>query len=545
MPVKGSTITFSDVEKLFAKVPVADLRETELFVTGDHWQGGAGWKGWEPESASEGALKQFALVERLFNAKNVCGGMVSRIRGAALGKEPDWEIVPRNRSTPAMPQTETTPPVRTEKDGQFLEIDKSLVRWWDEKQVHKYLKEFISNKASYGKSAIRIHIPKGYLKANGDKKFLTVKDLDDALDKIFITVPHYANIIDSEDADFGTKYTVMREEKRDDADLAEPLRYEVGYIAESGETVLRQVTETSLGQPQKPSELALTLGGNLLTHVVGEYREAIISTTVKHQQRAVNHAKTGENFALANINFPETTFINADLPTDTVEVGGKIVDRPKEMAQGAGRWRSLLGLRTMDATGGERITTPDVRWRDGADPERFARVAANNTRDMHQEAGMLYIYLADSEYASGDARIEAMTDYLILLVDSKTLIDNTGHWLLTTVLRLAYNLLGQKDKIDSFEVIFSSNLTIGRVSNEDKAIMLQEVQAGLRSQRNYIIKCEVSDDPTSELMAIAVDPPLKNAQPNAIEVANASADAQIRVQQATPQPAPVVREASA
>ena len=95
--VKGKSITYEEVGEVFAKVPLVELEETESFVAGDYWQKANGWTGWTPESNSESAVRQFQMVERLFNAKNVCGGMVARIRGAALGKEPDWEIV-RNRA---------------------------------------------------------------------------------------------------------------------------------------------------------------------------------------------------------------------------------------------------------------------------------------------------------------------------------------------------------------------------------------------------------------------------------------------------------------
>jgi hypothetical protein len=187
-------------------------------------------------------------------------------------------------------------------------------------------------------------------------------------------------------------------------------------------------------------------------------------------------------------------------------------------------WRNLIGRLTYDATGNERLATPDVKFRDNADPEKFAKVADNNTRDMHQEAGMLYIYLADSEYASGNARVEAMTDYLILLIDAKTMIDNIGVWLLTSVLRLAYNFAGKPEAdLEDFKVIFSSKITLGRVSNEDKAQMLEEVNAGLRAKRNYMVAAEVTDDPTSELAVIATDGPLKTAGPDPLVMLQAQA----------------------
>lgn len=499
MATKGSQIKFETANEELGKIPAGDLAITEQFITGDHWQNGNGWIGWVPESSSEEAQKQFMMVVRLFNAKNVCGGMVDRVRGATLGKEPDWEVVKKRDGT----ESEQTTNGKAKKPVEFQKIDIALLKWWNDKKVHSKLKEFISNKAAYGKAAIRIYIPSGYVQSNGSASVIRAKDLDEALSKIFIEVPRYDSFIDPIDIEFGQKYTVLKLAKASEDD---PEKIEITYIDENGMTVVRQVSDVKddTGTATNP----LDLRGQPLTYVHGDYEDALISETVKAQQRAVNHAKTGENFALANINFPETTFINAALPTETVTgSNGKKVEVVKPMAQGMGRWRSLMGLVTQRFDGSEELAKPEVIYREGADPERFARVAENNTRDMHQEAGMLYIYLADSEYASGDARIEAMTDYLILLVDYKTVMDTTGEWLISTVLNFAYNLLQQPEKIDTFDVIFSSKLTIGRLSTDDKRTMMEEVAAGLRSKRNYMVTAEVSDDPDSELQVIKVDQP--------------------------------------
>jgi len=527
MPVKGEKISWQDVKAILGSIPSEELLETERFVKGDHWQQGKGWTGWYPESGSADAMAQFRLVEKLFNPKNVCGGMVKRVRGAVLGKEPDWEIVPKDREKNPLPVATNgngNPAPKT-KDKKFEALDKSLVRWWTEKKVHQKLKDFVSNRSAYGKAGIRIYIPSGYVKPDPQGRLtLTVKDIDDALSKIYVEVPHWGSVVDAPDLEFGQNFTVIENAKNKPED---PSSYEVCYLDENGLTWIRQLKEAGTGQTSNADGMSdvkrsIDLRGNLLTYVAGHYTDAMISPTVKAQQKSVNHAKTGENFALANINFPETTFINANIPTEKKTIDGKLVEVPLPMAAGAGRWRNLVGRVIQNWQGGEEIVKPDVKWRDGADPDKFAKVADNNTRDMHQEAGMLYIYLADSEYASGNSKVESMTDYLILLVDEKTGMDTAGVWLLTTVLRLAMNLSNAgPDEMEGFEVIFSTKLTIGRVSSQDKTLFLDEVAKGLRSKRNYMVVAEVTDDPDSELAVIATDTPLKD---NPIEVAKAQAD---------------------
>lgn len=527
--VAGANVTYDEIEKLFSNIPTFLLRETELFLEGDHWQNQLGWIGWRPESASRTAFDDWTMIEQGFTSKNVIKSIVNRVKGAVLGKEPDWQIVsidelnkaddtppvpmppvippPTNGNGAAPVPTLVTPPTppKTTAQIEWEGVDKIMNDWWVDKRVHRALKRFIRHYAAYGKASIQIYIPKGYLIGDGSGGYKlniqTQSNLEEVLCKIYVDTPGYAHIIDAEDENFGEDYVCLRLRKSAEEDEN---TYEVHYVDENEITHIRQVERESEGTE---AEIAVDLGGNLLTFITGEYFDALISRPVKQQQRQLNHAKTMEGYAIANINFPETTFINASMETEqSKDPLGNTVETVKPLFRGLGRYLNLIGITTVDSQGSEKIATPDVRYKDVANPEHFAKVADNNTRDMHQEASMLYVLLANSPYPSGDSRIEAMTDYLILLVDFKTLIDTVGVWLLQTVLRLAFNFTGETNKNDQFAVLFSTKLTIGRISPADKEIMLQEVAANLRSKRNYMITAEVTDDPNIELEAISLEP---------------------------------------
>lgn len=507
MAVKGATIPYDKVEELFAKIPVKELESTKSFLAGDHWQGGAGWVGWQPEIKSTSYINDCIFIQKTFTSQNVIKGMVWRLRGAVLGKEPDWEVTTIEDAKPLEVNTQG----KRIKDEKYVEIDKALTVWWTEKRVHEALKNFATNYASYGKAAIRIYVPKGYVETDGDGQIsLAVQSgasLSDVLSKIYISTPDFKNVAEALDEDFGEQYVCLQMKKDD---ISDEIVYEVHYLDEKKQAHVRQLTQAnSTGNANNgtKADISLDLGGALLTYIVGEYDRAMISPPVKQQQRQVNHAKTMEGYAIANINFPETTFINADIPTETTtNEYGKTVETAKSFKRGMGVFLKLIGLPMDRADGSQAITTPEVHYRDGADPAKFATVAENNTRSMHQEAGMIYILLSQSPYPSGDARIESMTDYLILLVDYKTLVDTAGVWLLSTVLRLAYHFTGQTEESSKFRVVFSSKLTLGRMSVQDKTLMLAEVNARLRSQRNYMITAEVTDDPSTELSIIATEP---------------------------------------
>lgn len=511
-PLEAATITFDDIEKKFAKIPVKDLLVTERFYNGDHWQDKGGWIGWQPPlEVGAASNSDWELIERGFTSKNVIRGIVKRLVGAIFGNEPDYSIVPINRNTDVPPDTGEAP-VLTAEEKRWQEIDKIVTRWWSEKNVLDCLKRFIRNHALYGKASLYIYIPKGYLEApaaKGETPRLNVNatDLENVLSRIFVSTPRYEAVIDVTDDAYGNKYTILKHKKKEpeDEDV-----YELHYVDPDGKTHIRQVRQ---GKDAGEMELSVELGGELLSLVAGEFDDALISPSMKQQQRQLNHAKTMEGYAIANINFPETVFINAELETEEKKgADGKGITTVRDLFRGVSTFMSLIGVKQMTPDGGEAYATPDVKYKPAADPEKFAKVAENNTIDMHQEAGMIYVITSSSPYPSGESRVETMTDYLILLIDRKTLSDNIGARVVKSVLRLAFNFTDEKDLIDKFDVIFATKLTLGRVSPEDRKLMLEEVNKRLRSRRNYMIMAGVTDDPTLELKEIAKDPPTVDQQ---------------------------------
>lgn len=482
-------LDYSTCEKLIGKVPNKEIAETKAFIEGDHWQKQAGWIGWRPESGSKSAVNTWIFIEQNFTAKNVIGGMIKRLKGAIAGQQPDFAIVPKDRDNAS-----------EALNVKLSQWDRAVNAWWTNKNVHSEIRKYVQNRTAHGKACLRIYIPKGLITKVGEKYKLNVSNFEEALEKIYVKAHEPENYIDGCDEDFGEKYSVVRL-KADDSPLEEnstnDYDYEICFVDKNKQTILRTLNKE--GQKQK---ISLDLKGKSLIFINGEYTDAIVSPTIKMQQKAVNHAKTGESLALSNINFPETTFIDVELPTEKVlQPSGKYEEK-LSLRSGWGVMRKLYSKIVSDAEGGDRPLSGQMIQRQPTDPKYFASVADNNTRDMHQEAGMLYIYLADSEYASGDAKLEAMADYLILLVDYQTEIDTIGRWLLETVILLAARFSNQNGDADKFEVTFSSKLTMGRLTVEERRLMIEEVKARLRSIRSYMVKAKVSDDPDSEITSI-------------------------------------------
>lgn len=493
---KGLSLTYDDCETEFSAIMkyVRSMKETELYIEGDHWQSKDGWIGWRPESNSKSAMNKWTFIEQAFTWKNVIGGMVKRLKGAIAGQQPDFAIVPKDKETTTDAEM-----------ALYKQMDAALNDWFTQKDVHEQIKKFVHNRTAHGKGCLRIHIPIGLLEKDGDGILnVPAKDFRSALDYIYVTAHDYDKFTDGKDVNFGEKYTIVRlagnvnPSDLNNATNMGRYAYEISFVDKKKRTVVRTVKQDT--KEAKP--FILDLGGQPLCLVKGDYTEAIISKSIKSMQRRVNCAKTNEGLAGDNINFPETTIIDGELPTEAVlQPSGKYKEQ-EVLPSGMGIWRKITSRLIQDADGGDRAVQAQIHERKQESPEHFARIASNNTRDMHQEAGMLYIYLADSEYASGDAKIEAMADYLILLVDSKTELDVVGTWVLNTVTRLAMRFANEEKLKEKFAATYSTKLTLGKLTVEERTLMLEEVKLLLRSPRSYQVVAGVSDDPEMETKTI-------------------------------------------
>jgi hypothetical protein len=516
--VKGATLSYTELEKYFAYIPVGELRENDDFVNGRHWENGKYWIGWRPMpdekgSISEAAVKQWQYVCQSFSHKNVIGSNLNRLEGAIIGNEPNFNIIPADYSPLDDPVDEANR-AQTESEKLFEGIDDLIVDWWTQKEIHQVLKTLLRSKASYGKTALLINIPSGYLVEKKqmitvDGKMIEVSGFafeednptfEDVLSRIHVQVIHYNNVIDVEDREFGRKFTIVRlnSSTNEQGEVFDKIGV---YFVDSDNLSYFRVVD----QNNNSNEIRCDLGGNNLCLTFGEYLNALVTPSVKRLQMDVNHAETGVNYALANINYPETTFINAAEITQRDERGND-TGKAKTPLQGLGVFRHLRGLLT-ETINGQQLSTPSIHERDGADPEKFAKVSEQKARDIDMMMGMDFKNLIGSEYASGKSKNKSMDDLDILITGYETTMNTIGTKLIENVIRLAFNFTNQTDKNKDFKVLFRVNVSQGKLTNEDKTGMREEVAQGLRSEENYILLAKVSDTPKREKQLIAAQPP--------------------------------------
>jgi hypothetical protein len=73
------------------------------------------------------------------------------------------------------------------------------------------------------------------------------------------------------------------------------------------------------------------------------------------------------------------------------------------------------------------------------------------------------------------------------------------------VLSLIAVFAGKPGRYASLRGVFESKMYMGKLSAEDRAAILGEVQAKLRSKSSAIVALEISDDPDAELRLIKTE----------------------------------------
>lgn len=517
--VKGATITYEEITRHFAKIPLPELIENDDFANDRHWQHGKYWIGWRPVPDEKGrysdaALKQWGYVCTSFTQKNIIGSNLSRLEGIILGNEPDFDIVAKSAS-PLEDETAEAARQKTPDEKFFDEIDEKTVEWWTQNEVHQTLKNLLRARAQCGKTAILTYVPGGFLEektievevdgVKQQKKIFGFAEenltVEQVLTRIKVDVIHFSNVIDVKDIEFGTTFTIVRLESSKEFGTETMIdKFGVFYVDTDNQSYFRIVTSNGGDE-----NISCDLGGNNLCLTFGEYSKSLITTSVKTLQKGVNHAETGSNYALANINYPETTFINA-MPIEAKDVNGNPTGKQVQPKQGLGIFRYLMGVIT-ETINGQQIATPSIHERDGADPEKFSKESEKKARDIDMLMGFGYKHLADSEYASGDSKAKSMDDLDILTADYETTMNTIGTKVIENVIRLAFFFTGKKEKNKDFDVLFRVNMSQGKPTIEEKRVGMEECDRGLRSDENYMLKFKVSDNPKTEKKRIAAQPP--------------------------------------
>ena len=146
------------------------------------------------------------------------------------------------------------------------------------------------------------------------------------------------------------------------------------------------------------------------------------------------------NFATSKVNFPPIFILNAEeFEGETTGSSGR-----SKITAGINSVFRLMGRLLYGGVDGmsEQQVKPSVIYGKTSEPEKHRDTIQAYELHIYDSAGMGWVKINESPYASARSRTEALTDYLILVTEIASVVENAGSWLLETLLNYGYNLTG-------------------------------------------------------------------------------------------------------
>lgn len=496
------------------------------YIEGDHWRKGEGWVGPMP-SKDEGKVYNDVMtrIERQFVSQNVCLEINSRHVDATVGRSPLWEFASEQAIVQAESRAERE--YQQEQDRQNARQDARMIDWYDGKGIHSTLYDAVFM-AKYGTSSLlRFVIPPSillsgwnYTDENGDSHFLSVDQEEEVAmlreQGIELTESNYIDKLTYEEAlnelhlevveptkgtvyvdpDTLKEYGCYSVSKDDGENYAE-----LSYIDEDGLTVLMV-----LGDKSGTGEgVRFDLGGQLWHHEIET--PSLLSEQVIQQQNLLNKARTMLSANLDWSAFIERIFLNARKPGKEVKdasspTGKRFVEQPYET--GTGTTNFVVGLKFVDREGNEQMTTPKVVFRDPLNVDVFRDSADEAYEAMLQESRQMHALISGDAAASGESRIQAMSDFMMSLYPTKIEADKAGRWVLKTAHMIA-SALSNESVNDDLRTRFECRLFPGTLPAELQAFYAGLVDKG-QMQLTTMLALIGIDDVDAEVAALMNSP---------------------------------------
>jgi hypothetical protein len=516
------------VASLFVNRRPPIAKSAQLYYAGDHWQRGQGFIGAKPLDRTAAYQATLAQIEHAFVSENIIAEVVDRHVSGLLGREPLWGFIPKEtvsaftafrrklfaktvaladsiskavsdkpaKTTPTI--GEKTTQTASQAQGFAQEADDALTIWWDTGEPLKILKQALTNVLLEKNTLLRFYIPSGYVNAEG--KIGPVGNLADALKMLRVDIVTQDLGGEFKDAnlqiDFGAYiYASGSKENSTTVDTAE-----LTFVSE-GMTVLRVIAEN-----KSMVDYSYDLNGELLMHEVT--RKPFVTPQLVSNQKALNLSDT---MMMRNVNLAgslERTVMNAERPKrpdrklnpDTGIVENVLADAP--YLTGPGATMFLTGLLIRDDKGNIiGRSNPNISFREPIAVTNFVETRNHYYEAILGQTNQLHVLIAGDANASGFSREQARGEYKSSLLESKTVIDNAGRWLMSVALRWAALLCAREKDFANLRCEFNSVIDTGPISSLDRAANLADVNAGLLSKETAMSRNGV-DDTDAEKMRI-------------------------------------------
>ena len=477
------------------------FQENEDFYNGEHWRDGEGFADTIPPPASLASQTIKKGIARIFVSENIIREIVKRRTDGVMARTPKWEFI---RAEPGTESSEARQEIQDD------EISIPMRKWWNTREIHNLMKEAIRISSLHGCAVLRIYIPPALLpEASGGAVSVRFSSIEEALDLIYIEVvapdravvhtdpysmqqvgavhfesPSFTDVVSRETAE-----GIFEDSFGDFAELT--------YL-DDGETVHAIVFDAG-----ERKQVEYDLRGRLLMYCTKN--ALLVTEQIRQLQRTINTTLTHMAFNNRETNFQQRVFFNGQPPGSVVKDPDTGEDRfvVEVVERGANRDLWVKGLETEDSEGSVRLESPSMEVIDPSDPNGYIRSIAEYRRGLYREAKQLHIELIKDATSTGEARLQAIADFVQDLLDMKEVADPIGRWVLETVYALAQNLAGRPVHRD-VKADFSTVINVGPIPQEVRRVIVEEVKAGLKSRFTAMTEIGI-EEPETEMQRIRDD----------------------------------------
>ena len=422
----------------------------------------------------------------IFVSKNIIKEINESHRDAVIGQEPDWSAATRE----ALPKGKEP---SAETQNLMGEAEMLATEWWDSKRILDVLQDATSNLLATGRGPLRLFVPKAFIEEDGTPK---PGDLKTWLGRIYLMAPSIGQQAIITDFDSMMQAGVYVTEQKGEK------RTELSFVDDDGKTILR-IYDDKANQTETDG---LELGGNLLHFEM--QREPLITEQIRQNQALFNTTLTMRTRNVGIAGFSERTFLNAKAPshfeTDPDDAG-KQIEVFDDFKVGAGTTNFVAGHTIEDEDGNIKgLTNASVSYRDPVRVDSFEATERAAYQNILEEARQLHRLIARDATASGESRIQARSDFVTSLGDTKTQVDAAGRWILETALALAATLSNNSGKFKALRFRFDSQIDAGPLSSDERRLIREETEGPkpLRSVQNAMALLGV-EDPQAMIEEIA------------------------------------------
>lgn len=485
-------VNFNEIRMLQAIDAVAgntfeNQDSNDEFFDGNHWQRGSGFldKAPPPSHIASGIVK--SGLENMFTGENVIGQVVTRRADGVL----------------------SVPPKINAMSGDSVddEVESAIKQWWSDMDLAGKFRRAVEKATLHDKVYFRLLIPEGH----SDEAEAAETPID-ALKHIYVDVVTRDKATIIEDPRTLGKcgiyvYNDISDEPRDPArrdrgSVFGTERFaEVCYvdIDDGRKTVLRLIND---GDGIEDST-KMDLGGDITYFELCDL--LLITDTVRNQQRALNTGRTHMMLHNRSTDWQQRIFFNAQPPGSVIkdEVTGEEIHVDSDTFERAPGADLYLAGMTEDTADGERLKDPSMTVIEPGSVQRFIDSERTNRLGILRDCRQLHVELSDDATSTGEARQQAMEDFVNDLGRVKKAIDNAAHWMLRTVWAMAKDLSRSPGDDIRFKVEFI--ISVGHVDNDRRRVSLEEVRDQVVSRRTAIAERGV-EDPETEIRLIDNDP---------------------------------------